>query len=79
LLDLNPSNDVAALEGAERGEPGSGVLVTLGLVKVIGDGNQLGSSEIVGKLLAESGGPSAGPADPSFLQRNHMILQTHLK
>ena len=39
VLDLNPSNDVVALERVERGEPGSGVLVTLGLVKVVGNGD----------------------------------------
>ena len=77
MLDLNPSNDIATLEGVERGEPGSRVLVSLGLVKVIGDGDQLRTSEIVGELLAEVGSPSAGSADPGFLQRNHMVLQTH--
>jgi hypothetical protein len=77
LLDLNPSNDVVALEGVERGEPESGVLVALGLVKVVGDGDQLGSSEVVGELFAASSGPAAGPTDPGFLQRNQMILQTH--
>ena len=75
LLDLNPSDYVAALEGVERGEPGSGVLVALGLVKVVSDGDQLWSTEIIGKLFAASGGPSAGSTDPSFLQRNHVVLQ----
>jgi len=78
LLDLNPSNDVGALEGVERGEPGSGVLVALGLVKIVGNSNQLRSSEVVGELFAASSGPSAGTADPGFLQRNNMVLQTHL-
>jgi len=48
VLDLNPGNDVVALEGIERGEPGSRVLVALRLVEIIGDGDQLGSSEVVG-------------------------------
>lgn len=39
VFDLNPSNDVSALEGVERGKPGSGVLVALSLVKVVGDGD----------------------------------------
>ena len=78
MLDLNPSNDIATLEGTERRESGSRVLISLGLVKVISDGGQLKTSEIVGKLLAEVGSPSAGSADPGFLQRNHMVLQTHL-
>jgi len=37
LLDLNPSDRVVALVGVDRGEPGSRVLVALGLVKVVGD------------------------------------------
>jgi len=72
-LDLNPGNDVVALEGVERGKPGGGVLVALGLVKVVGDGDQLGSNEVVGELFAESGSPSPGSADPGFLQRNQMV------
>jgi hypothetical protein len=78
LLDLDPSNDVGAFVGVERGEPRSGVLVALGLVEVIGDGHQLGPNEVVGELFATSGSPSAGSADPGFLQRNQMVLQTHL-
>ena len=76
VLDLNPCNDVVALEGVERGEPGSGVLVALGLVEVIGDGDQLGLSKVVGKLLAASGSPIAGSTDPGFLQRDDMVLET---
>ena len=76
LFDLNPSDDVAALEGVERGEPGSGILVALGLVQVIGDGDELGPSEVVCELLTTSGSPSAGTADPGFLQWDHMVLQT---
>ena len=76
LLDLDPSNDVVALERVKRGKPGRGVLVALFLVEVVGDGNQLGPGKIVGELLAESGGPSAGSANPSFLQRNQVVLRT---
>ena len=78
LFDLNPSNDVVALEGVERGEPGSGVLVALGLVKAVGDGNQLGLDEVVGELLAASSSPITGSADPGFLQRNEMVLEMHI-
>ena len=77
LLDLNPSNDVVAFEGVERGEPSSGILVTLGLVKIVSDGNQLGPNEVVGELLALRGSPSAGSADPGFFQGNQMVLQIH--
>jgi len=76
VLDLNPCNGVVALEGVERGEPGSRVLVALGLVEVIGDGDQLGLSKVVGKLLAASGSPIAGSTDPGFLQRDDMVLET---
>ena len=76
MLDLNPCDDVVALVGVERGEPGSGVLVALGLVEVIGDGDQFGLSEVIGKLLAASRGPITGSADPSFLQRDDMVLET---
>ena len=79
LLDLDPSNDVGALVGVERGEPRSGVLVALGLIEVIGDGYQLGPNEVVGELFATSGSPSAGSTDPGFLQRNQVVLQTHLE
>ena len=76
VLDLNPGDDVVALEGVERGKPDSRVLVALGLVEIIGDGDQLGSNEVVGELLAESGSPIAGSADPGFLQRDDMVLET---
>jgi len=76
LLDLNPRNDVVALEGVERGEPGSGVLIALGLVQVIGNGDELGPSKVVRELFATSGSPSASTADPGFLQRDHMVLQS---
>ena len=75
---MNPSNDVVALEGVERGEPGSGVLVALCLVEAVGDGNQLGLGEVVGELLAASGSPITGSADPGFLQRNEMVLEVHV-
>ena len=78
VLDLNPSDDVVALEGIERGEPGGGVLIALGLVEVVCDGNQLWLSKIVGELFATSGGPTAGSADPGFLQRHEVVLETHL-
>ena len=39
VFDLNPSNYVGALEGVERGEPSGGVLIALGLVEVVGDGD----------------------------------------
>ena len=76
VLDLNPCDDVVALEGVERGEPGSRVLVALGLVEVIGDGDQFGSSEVVGELFAASRSPIASSTDPGFLQRDDMILET---
>jgi len=73
VLDLNPSDDIVALEGIERGKPGAGVLIALGLVEVVCDGNQLGLSKVVGELLTTSGGPTAGSADPGLLQRNEVI------
>ena len=75
---MDPSNDVGALVGVERGEPRSGVLVALGLVKVVSDGHQLGPNEVVGELFPTGGSPGAGSADPGFLQRNQVVLQTHL-
>lgn len=78
VLDFDPSNDIVALVRVEWGEPGSGVLVAFGLVEVVGDSNQLGSSEVVGELLATSGSPIAGSTDPGFLQRDDMVLETHL-
>ena len=75
VLDLDPCNDVVAFEGIERGEPDSRVLVALGLIEVIGDGDQLGPSEVIGKLFAASGSPVAGSADPGFLQRDDMVLE----
>ena len=75
MLDLNVSNDVVALEGVERGEPSSGILVTLFLVNAVGDGDQLGLSELVGEFFALSGGPIAGSADPGFLQWNQVVLR----
>ena len=76
VLDLNPGNDIVALEGVEGGKPGSRILVTLGLVEIVGDGDQLRSSEVVGELLAESGSPIASSADPGFLQRDDVVLET---
>ena len=67
MLNFNPSNGIGTLEGVERGEPSGGVLVALGLVKVVSDSDKLGSSEVVGELLAPSGSPRAGSANPSFL------------
>ena len=75
VLDLNPSDDVGALEGVERGEPSGWVLVALGLVEVVGNGHELGPSEVVGELFTASGRPIAGSADPGFLQRNYMVLE----
>ena len=67
VLDFNPGNNIGALEGVKRGEPSGGVLVAFGLVKIVCDSNELRSSEVVGKLLAPSGSPRAGAANPSFL------------
>ena len=78
VLDFDPSNGIVALVRVEWGEPGSRVLVTFCLVEVVGDRDQLGSSEVVGELLATSGSPIAGSADPGFLQRDEMVLETHL-
>lgn len=75
VLDLNPSKNVGTLEGVERGEPSGGVLVALGLVEVVGDGNELGLSQVIGKLFATVSRPIAGSADPGFLQRNYMVLE----
>ena len=72
---MDISNDVGALEGIERGEPSSGVIFTLGLVEVVGDGDQLRSNKVVGELFTEIGRPIPGPADPGFLQRNYMVLE----
>ena len=75
VLDLNPSNDVGALEGLKRGKPGGGILVALGLVEVVGDSDQLGTSEVICELLTESSRPIAGSAYPGFFQRNHVVLE----
>ena len=74
VFDLNPSDDVGALEGVERGEPSGWVLVAFGLVEVVSDGHELGSSEVVGELLTASGRPIAGSANPGFLQRDYVVL-----
>jgi hypothetical protein len=72
---LDPSNDVGALEGVERGEPSGGILIALGLVEVVGDGDELGSSDVIGELFAASGRPIASSTDPGFPQRNYMVLE----
>ena len=77
MFDLNVSNDIVTLEGVKRGKPGGRILVTLLFVNSVGDGNQLGLSEVVGEFFALSGGPIAGSANPGFLQWNQMVL--HLK
>ena len=76
MLYLDISNDVVALEGVERGEPVSRVLVALGFVKAVGDGDQLGLTELVGEFFALSCSPIPGSADPSLLQGNQMVLKT---
>lgn len=48
MLYLNPCEDIGTLEGVERREPSGGVLVTLGLVKVVSDSDELRSSDVVG-------------------------------
>ena len=78
MLDFNPGNGVGTFERVERWEPSGRVLVALGLVKVVGDSDELRSSEVIGKLLAPIGSPRAGTANPGCLQWYYMILEIGL-
>lgn len=78
MLDFNPGSGVGTLERVERWEPSGGVLVALGLVKVIGDSDELRSSEVIGELLAPIGIPRAGTTNPGCLQWYYMVLEIGL-
>ena len=70
MLDLNPGNNVSALERVERWEPSGGIFVPLSLIKIVSDGDQLRSNEVVSELLALAVTPVAGTAYPGCSQRN---------
>lgn len=72
-LGADPPFGVTAFcTGAGR-LPGGWVLVTLGAVAARGNGDELGSTQIIGERLALGGGPAAGPGAPCFSKGNDVV------
>src|SRR5690606_29469367 len=73
VLHLDPGACVGAAVGGAGGHPGGRVLVALGLVDVVGDGDQLRAGQVVGEGLAPGGGPRVGAGVPRLGERHHVV------
>jgi len=73
VLDLNIGTKVIALEGVERRQPVSRVLIALGLVQIISHGNELGPGKVVCESFALGIGPVTSTTNPCLFQGNNVI------
>jgi len=73
VLDVDPCANILALESSARWEPLRDILVALGLVDIVGDGEQLRASDVIRKCLTLFGSPVASARNPGLFQRHEMI------
>ncbi|EGJ77759.1 putative secreted protein [Streptomyces sp. Tu6071] len=73
MLHLDPHARVHAVVRGERGHPRRGVLVTLRLVDVVRDGDELGAGQVVGEGLALRGRPGARARAPRLGERDDVV------
>jgi len=75
MFDRNPGADVGANETGQGRDPFRNVFVSLGLIQVVSDGYQLGSSEVIRERFTLSGGPTSCARNPGLLKWNHVVKQ----
>src|SRR5205814_9334794 len=77
VFAADPHLGVGAAVRRARRLPGGRVLVALGLVDVVGDGDELGVAQVVGEALAAAGGPGVGTGSPG-LGQGHDVVDVHV-